>query len=115
MDEAPIDESRAVSPGCAPEARAADVGPGADEAGRVLDRLQRIETLDRDLAPTGEFLGELRELVHEAEAWARVGTTDSSGRPGLLAAPESTAPGAETAPGAPMVERKHPEEVEGMR
>jgi hypothetical protein len=45
---------------------------GADEAAQVLRRLERIEALDRGRAPAGELLGELRELVHEAEAWARV-------------------------------------------
>jgi hypothetical protein len=44
---------------------------GVDEAARVLRRLDRIETLDRERAPAAQLLGELRELVHEAEAWAR--------------------------------------------
>ena len=43
-----------------------------EEARRVLERLARIETLERGQAPAGELLGELRELVREAEAWARV-------------------------------------------
>jgi hypothetical protein len=43
-----------------------------DEAGRVLRRLARIEALDRQRAPAGRMLGELRELVREAEAWARL-------------------------------------------
>jgi hypothetical protein len=43
-----------------------------DEATRVLDRLQRIEELDRHRAPAAALLGELRELVREAEAWARL-------------------------------------------
>jgi hypothetical protein len=43
-----------------------------DEATRVLDRLERIEELDRRRAPTVAVLGELRELVREAEAWARL-------------------------------------------
>ena len=42
-----------------------------DEARAVLDRLNRIERLDRARAPTGELLGELRALVAEAEQWAR--------------------------------------------
>ncbi len=54
--------------GAAPE----DVGGADDEAGRVLRRLERIEMLDRDQAPAGRLLGELRELVREAEAWARL-------------------------------------------
>ena len=48
------------------------VGDGADEAARVLSRLERIAALDRERAPAGRLLGELRELVREAEAWARV-------------------------------------------
>ena len=43
-------------------------GDGADEAARVLRRLERIEALDRERAPAGRLLGELRELVREAEA-----------------------------------------------
>jgi hypothetical protein len=44
----------------------------AERAARLLRRLERIETLDRREAPVGEVLGELRKLVREAEAWARV-------------------------------------------
>jgi hypothetical protein len=43
-----------------------------DEAQRVLHRLGRIESLDRDAVPASRLLGELRALVREAEAWARV-------------------------------------------
>jgi hypothetical protein len=42
-----------------------------DEARAVLGRLERIEELERRGAPPAEVLGELRELVREAEAWAR--------------------------------------------
>ena len=42
-----------------------------DEARAVLARLDRIETLEREGAPPGVLLEELRGLVHEAEAWAR--------------------------------------------
>jgi alkylhydroperoxidase family enzyme len=42
-----------------------------DEARRVLERLARIEALDRAAAPPGELLAELRALVREAEEWAR--------------------------------------------
>lgn len=35
----------------------------------MLDRLERIETLDLRAAPARELLAELRELVREAEAW----------------------------------------------
>jgi hypothetical protein len=43
-----------------------------DEARAVLARLDRIETLEREGAPPGVLLEELRGLVHDAEAWARV-------------------------------------------
>jgi hypothetical protein len=42
-----------------------------DEARAVLDRLDRIEALDRDTAPAGELLDELRGLLREAETWLR--------------------------------------------
>lgn len=42
-----------------------------DEARHVLDRLARIEQLEREHAPASELLGELRELVREAERWVR--------------------------------------------
>ena len=42
-----------------------------NEANRVLARLQRIEEL-RDGASASALLHELRALVPEAEAWARV-------------------------------------------
>jgi hypothetical protein len=42
-----------------------------DEARQVLERLARIERLDREHAPAGELLDELRELVREAETWLR--------------------------------------------
>lgn len=42
-----------------------------DEARHVLDRLARIEQLEREHAPASELLGELRELVREAESWVR--------------------------------------------
>ena len=43
-----------------------------DEARRVLERLDRIEALDRATAAPGELLEQLRALVREAEAWAKV-------------------------------------------
>jgi hypothetical protein len=43
-----------------------------DEAQRVLRRLERIESLDREAVPASRLLGELRALVREAEACARV-------------------------------------------
>ena len=43
-----------------------------DEAARVLQRLERIDALGREQPRPGELLGELRLLVREAEAWARL-------------------------------------------
>jgi hypothetical protein len=43
-----------------------------DEAENLLERLSRIRELDRGRAPASELLGELRKLVGEAEAWARL-------------------------------------------
>ncbi|HEY2542178.1 MAG TPA: hypothetical protein VGH92_03915 [Gaiellaceae bacterium] len=43
-----------------------------DEARAVLRRLERIEALDRENANPAALLAELRELVGEAEAWARL-------------------------------------------
>ena len=37
----------------------------------MIDRLDRIERLDRSGAPPGVLLEELRALVGEAETWAR--------------------------------------------
>jgi hypothetical protein len=42
------------------------------ESRAVLERLQRIEALDRAGAPTSELLDELRALLGEAEEWSRV-------------------------------------------
>jgi hypothetical protein len=42
-----------------------------DEARAVLERLERIERLDRGCAPADVLLAELRALVGEAEAWSR--------------------------------------------
>jgi hypothetical protein len=42
-----------------------------DETRRVLERLTRIEALDRAKAAPGELLEELRALLHDAEDWAR--------------------------------------------
>jgi hypothetical protein len=42
-----------------------------DDARAVLARLDRIEALEREGAPPGVLLEELRGLVQEAEAWAR--------------------------------------------
>jgi hypothetical protein len=42
-----------------------------EEARRVLERLERIEALDRASAPPGELLAQVRALLHEAEEWTR--------------------------------------------
>jgi hypothetical protein len=43
-----------------------------EEARAVLSRLERIEVLDRERADPRTLIAELRELVREAEDWARV-------------------------------------------
>jgi hypothetical protein len=40
-----------------------------DEARRVMERLDRIEGLQRAQAPAGVLLAELRALLREGEAW----------------------------------------------
>lgn len=47
-----------------------------DEARAVIRRLDRIETLERVGAAAPTVLAELRELVREAEAWARLEDDD---------------------------------------
>lgn len=42
-----------------------------DESRAVLERLERIEALDRGGAAPTQPLEELRALLDEAEAWAR--------------------------------------------
>ncbi len=42
-----------------------------DEAHAVIERLNRIEALEREGAHPRALLAELRELVREAEAWVR--------------------------------------------
>lgn len=42
-----------------------------EEARRVLERLDRIEALEREQALPEVLLAELRELLVEAEAWVR--------------------------------------------
>jgi hypothetical protein len=63
-----------------------------DEARAVLARLDRIEALEREGAPPGVLLEELRGLVQAAEAWARLeGDARATGAvercAGALAAP----------------------------
>ena len=43
-----------------------------DEARAVIERLERIETLERRGAPPVAVLEELRGLVRAAELWARL-------------------------------------------
>jgi hypothetical protein len=43
-----------------------------DEARAVLARLDRIEELEREGAPPGVLLEELRGLVQAAEKWAKL-------------------------------------------
>jgi hypothetical protein len=42
-----------------------------DESRAVLERIERIEALDRGGAAPTQLLEELRALLVEAEAWAR--------------------------------------------
>ena len=41
------------------------------EEARVHARLDRIDALDREGAPPGEVLAELRGLLRDAESWTR--------------------------------------------
>ena len=43
-----------------------------DEAHALIRRLDRIDGLEREGAHPAALLAELRELVREAEAWARL-------------------------------------------
>jgi hypothetical protein len=43
-----------------------------EEARRVIERLDRIDALNRTTASPAELLAELRGLLHDAEAWVRV-------------------------------------------
>jgi hypothetical protein len=55
-----------------------------DEARAVLERLERIEVLDRERADPRTLIAELRELVREAAEWA-----DVEGDPRARAAAEA--------------------------
>ena len=52
----------------------------APEAAAVLNRLARIEALDREGAPAPLLLDELRALVGEAERWTRLEGGDAATR-----------------------------------
>ena len=43
-----------------------------DEARAVIERLDRIDVLERAGAPHAAVLDELRGLLHDAEAWVRI-------------------------------------------
>jgi len=49
-----------------------------NEARRVLERLERIEELDRTTASPVELLDEVRGLLRDAEAWVRVEGGDAA-------------------------------------
>ena len=51
-----------------------------DESTAVLERLARIETLDRRGADSRELVDELRALLAEAEAWSRREGGDAGAR-----------------------------------
>ena len=42
-----------------------------DESRAILERLERIEALDRGGAGPAQLIGELRALLVEAEEWSR--------------------------------------------
>ena len=46
----------------------------------MLERLERIDAMRREAAGPTELLGELRRLLHEAEAWTRAEGDERSGR-----------------------------------
>jgi hypothetical protein len=50
-----------------------------EEARRVLERLERIEVLEREGAAPAAVLVELRGLLADAEAWVRVEGGDAAG------------------------------------
>ena len=52
-----------------------------EEARRVLDRLDRIESLQRGSAEPPVLLQEVRALLAEAEAWVRAEAGGSDGAP----------------------------------
>jgi hypothetical protein len=49
-----------------------------DEARRVIERLERIEELDRSTASPAQLLDEVRGLLRDAEAWVRVEGGDAA-------------------------------------
>jgi hypothetical protein len=53
--------------------------PGREPSRQVLDRLARIDALERSGAAPADLLSELRALVFEAEVWARTEGGDAAG------------------------------------
>jgi hypothetical protein len=51
-----------------------------DEARAVLERLERIDRLERVGTPPGELLEEVRALLTEAEAWVRASRAERAAR-----------------------------------
>jgi hypothetical protein len=51
-----------------------------DEPRAVLERLQRIEALDRAGAPAADLVEQLRGLLVDAEAWSRTEGGDAGAR-----------------------------------
>jgi hypothetical protein len=48
-----------------------------DEARAVIDRLERIEALDREGATPAALLAEVRELLREGQAWLELERCDT--------------------------------------
>jgi hypothetical protein len=76
VDEADTIEAKVEAEVPAPAGAVAGATAGVAAEGidvsRVLARLERIDDLHRGRGAGGDLLGELRALVVEAEAWARV-------------------------------------------
>jgi hypothetical protein len=51
-----------------------------DESHAILERLERIEALDRAGAGPADLVAELRQLLAEAEAWSRAEGGDAGAR-----------------------------------
>ena len=51
-----------------------------DESKAILERLERIEMLDREGAGPAELVDEIRALLVEAEAWSRAEGGDAGRR-----------------------------------
>ena len=51
-----------------------------DESSAILERLERIEALDRAGAPASDLVPELRALLVDAEEWSRAEGGDEGAR-----------------------------------